>query len=157
MQRFDSSIHSGVNTIQVNSKQYSCHLCEHKTITQKSLNIHINLIHKGVKYSCHKCEYKAALVNRLTKHIKLKHNEIKYSCHLCEHKYNKQSKLTFHVNSIHNEVKLDLRLPPPASMARDIAQSIYLRLDKKLQRISGCFCAMWAFRLETVERCLLQI
>jgi len=54
-------------------------------------------------------------------------------------------------------MKIEVCFPNPPKPKRYM-EDLHLKVaTMRLQRISGCFCAMWAFRLETVERCLLQI
>ena len=64
---------------------YPCNECYYTANTRRSLKVHIEIKHEGVRYPCNQCEYVATRPYHLTGHIRVKHEGLRFQCDQCDY------------------------------------------------------------------------
>ena len=98
-----------VNTTHKKCEEFSCHLCDYKTIHKHFLNNHVKRIHQRIKrFHCGQCDYKSYDSGNLERHSKMVHLQIKsrFACELCDYKTFLAANLNWPVKAVHLQIKI---------------------------------------------------
>ena len=65
--------------------KHLCNICSKNYKSKRTLTLHIQSVHKGLKYPCDQCVYQALSKANLWTHIRSVHEKVKYPCDQCQH------------------------------------------------------------------------
>ena len=87
-------------------RRFPCDECDHTSTQMGSLKIHKEATHLLVRYYCDQCEYQTAAKGNLKDHKRFKHDNIVFSCDQCQYKGGSRNKLNQHMSSRHQGEKI---------------------------------------------------
>ena len=75
-------------------------------IDGRSIKVHMNDVHKGLKHRCEKCDKSMTSAQMLKVHIKTVHEGLKpFKCNQCEKSFSQAGNLKSHVEVVHEGLK----------------------------------------------------
>ena len=86
----------------VKAELYNCDKCEFTTRVKRSMESHVNSIHKGIKYECEECGHQSTQTTSLKAHKRTMHGIDLFKCQTCKSEFKILSKLKKHVADEHN-------------------------------------------------------
>ena len=85
-------------------KNLKCHLCDHVTVSQRYLKLHIATVHEGQRpYSCKHCDKSFASKKGLKTHNESIHENKKHICEICGASFSQNDTLKNHIKKIHEK------------------------------------------------------
>ena len=90
-------------------KDYSCHLCDHKALTQQAYDKHMSYKH-NLNFNCFMCDFKAEEHRQLREHYESTHEGKKeYKCTKCDYTCKTSTDLGHHkITCTKNKIKCDM-------------------------------------------------
>lgn len=83
-----------------------CPHCDKEFSYQTSLKQHIQSVHDQVKITCGICAEEFSYDTNLQRHMMIKHNGVRYPCEQCDKIYSSNATLQWHIKTQHEGLKL---------------------------------------------------
>jgi len=115
-----------------------CDKCDKTFACKKSLRIHINSMHTGIRLYCNLCDFSAATKGNLKKHMKRDHEGLRYKCNLCGSILSDVYHYKVHLETIHSKIGQESKILPSIFYMCYKCKKEFKNLDERQEHSKTC-------------------